>query len=277
MSESTYQLVLRKGPRPDHVYPLKQLNISLGRDPMSDIVVDDPEVSRHHARLTAHEDGYTLQDLGSTNGTFVSRDRLTGDPVTLKHGEIVSLGNNIAFEYQIIEITPEPKAFLPETDVLPEMPALSADPSPDEPNINAAPAALPTENERIQEHVDEIEAEADKLDDLIAAQNDVLSGEEIAAMSTELEPPAVEPASPPEIGTDKDLSFDDYSPQEEMPPPPPIDVRPRVGESGAPKRNNNVRNIIIIAVAALLSCCACMLVSYFWLGDWFLQQAGLIP
>ena len=48
----------------------------VGTDPACDLVLDEPTVSGHHCRLTRFEDGYTLEDLGSTNGTFVDDVRL---------------------------------------------------------------------------------------------------------------------------------------------------------------------------------------------------------
>lgn len=50
-------------------------------------------VSRRHAVITFHEDGYTLEDLGSTNGTVVNREKVVpGSPVTLVEGDVIHLG-----------------------------------------------------------------------------------------------------------------------------------------------------------------------------------------
>jgi ABC-type multidrug transport system ATPase subunit len=48
----------------------------IGRDPQSDIVLDDPRVSWRHAVLRREPDGWLLEDSGSTNGTFFGRDRV---------------------------------------------------------------------------------------------------------------------------------------------------------------------------------------------------------
>ena len=48
-----------------------------GADPSCDVVVNDVTVSTRHCRLTQHDQGFTLEDLGSTNGTFVENVRLS--------------------------------------------------------------------------------------------------------------------------------------------------------------------------------------------------------
>ena len=66
------RLVVRRGPQPNQTYDLSKDVLSLGRDITNDIVINDPEVSRHHCRLTRTPGGYTIEDLGSTNGTFIT-------------------------------------------------------------------------------------------------------------------------------------------------------------------------------------------------------------
>src|ERR1700722_1333970 len=48
----------------------------IGRDPASDIVVADPRVSWQHATVELRDGGWLLQDAGSSNGTFVERQRV---------------------------------------------------------------------------------------------------------------------------------------------------------------------------------------------------------
>jgi len=71
-STGSFRLIVRRGPQPNQIYELNKDIITLGRDITNDIVINDPEVSRHHCRLTRGGGGYTLEDLGSTNGTFVN-------------------------------------------------------------------------------------------------------------------------------------------------------------------------------------------------------------
>ena len=54
----------------------------IGRDPESDIVVDDPRVSWNHAVLRLERDFWLLEDSGSRNGTFVGSDRVRHVPIT---------------------------------------------------------------------------------------------------------------------------------------------------------------------------------------------------
>lgn len=62
----------------------------------ADIIITDPLVSRRHARVHVQDSRVLLEDLGSTNGTFVRRDgrdeELNGTPFELRHGDEVYLG-----------------------------------------------------------------------------------------------------------------------------------------------------------------------------------------
>jgi len=61
-----------------------------GRLPQCDVHIDSPLVSREHARLLFADGGCTLQDLGSTNGTFVNGSRITA-PLTLATGDRIEI------------------------------------------------------------------------------------------------------------------------------------------------------------------------------------------
>ncbi|MCB9419496.1 MAG: FHA domain-containing protein [Ardenticatenaceae bacterium] len=124
MSAENYQLVVRKGPKPGHVYPLLAPTITIGRDPMSDIVLNDPEVSRYHAQLVETADGYEIHDMGSTNGTYVSGKRIGDTPVLLKAGQDIAFGSGIFLMVEVVgdetnpfEDTPFVEDFEPETAV----------------------------------------------------------------------------------------------------------------------------------------------------------------
>jgi ABC-type multidrug transport system ATPase subunit len=78
------------GGRP--VLELKQgQSIIIGRDPSADIVLDTPNISRLHARLERVRRGIRVEDLGSTNGTWVNGERLAR-PTILKPGDDLRLG-----------------------------------------------------------------------------------------------------------------------------------------------------------------------------------------
>jgi hypothetical protein len=71
---------------------------TLGRSRRCDIVLDDPGVSRRHAEITASEDGWMIQDLGSTNGVFLNRSPIDG-AAPLRSGDQIELGETkIVFE-----------------------------------------------------------------------------------------------------------------------------------------------------------------------------------
>jgi pSer/pThr/pTyr-binding forkhead associated (FHA) protein len=123
-----YQLTMRSGPNPGTVYALDGDQLSIGRDSSNEISVNDAEVSRRHARLTFQGGKYVLEDMGSTNGTFVNGQRLTG-PRVLKSGEVVSLGEQIVFVYEAIESDPGATMVSPRNVVEPR-PAVAPPPPP---------------------------------------------------------------------------------------------------------------------------------------------------
>jgi pSer/pThr/pTyr-binding forkhead associated (FHA) protein len=60
---------------------LESGSVTFGRDEGNQIVLDDESVSRVHARLDCTEDGVSVSDLGSTNGTLVNGDRVSTTPI----------------------------------------------------------------------------------------------------------------------------------------------------------------------------------------------------
>ena len=96
-----YQLVMRSGPTPGATFSLEGDQLVVGRDSASAIAINDAEVSRKHARLNFQGGKYVIEDLGSTNGTFVNGQRLVS-PVVLKSGDVVSLGEQIVLMYEAL-------------------------------------------------------------------------------------------------------------------------------------------------------------------------------
>jgi pSer/pThr/pTyr-binding forkhead associated (FHA) protein len=94
-----FQLVMRSGPTPGKVFPLEADEVIVGRDATSGVAINDAEVSRKHAKLILHGSAYTIQDLGSTNGTFVNQQRITATQV-LNPGDTVSFGEKIILQYE---------------------------------------------------------------------------------------------------------------------------------------------------------------------------------
>ena len=75
-------------------YPLMGAITVLGRDDVADIILDDPGISRRHSEIRVTQDGphtvATIRDLGSTNGTFVSGERITS--THLEDGDRITVG-----------------------------------------------------------------------------------------------------------------------------------------------------------------------------------------
>jgi predicted component of type VI protein secretion system len=99
MASERQRLVMRSGPTPGKVYELSKDSVTIGREASADIVIPDPEISRSHARLTSKQGTYMLEDLGSTNGTFVNKQRVTGQRL-LNSGDEVTLGENVVFSFE---------------------------------------------------------------------------------------------------------------------------------------------------------------------------------
>jgi pSer/pThr/pTyr-binding forkhead associated (FHA) protein len=94
MAGAQYRLVVRQGPIPGQVFELNRNEVSIGRDISNDFVINDAEVSRKHARLTLEGDRYKIEDLNSTNGTYIDGQRLIG-PHVMAIGEIIMFGDNV--------------------------------------------------------------------------------------------------------------------------------------------------------------------------------------
>ena len=87
------KLTLVLGRNPLKVYDLDQPVIKIGRVKEMDIVIDNPSVSRNQAELVRQTNGtWIVRDLGSSNGTFVNGDKLSGDR-PLQVGDEISMGD----------------------------------------------------------------------------------------------------------------------------------------------------------------------------------------
>jgi FHA domain len=77
------KLTLLVGRATMRVYDLDKTSILVGRDDEMDIVIDNPSVSRKHAEIRREGNGWVVEDLGSSNGTFLHGQKLAGPhPVT---------------------------------------------------------------------------------------------------------------------------------------------------------------------------------------------------
>ncbi len=158
----SFRLIVRRGPQPNQVYELNKDIITVGRDITNDIVINDPEVSRHHMRFTRGAGGYTLEDLGSTNGTFINGQRLTGAK-PLSNGDMIGLGETVTLGYEMsnparqdapaspyARQAPQPAAAAPASPYVvppenpqPAPPPYSYSQQPQAPGYSEAPPAAP--------------------------------------------------------------------------------------------------------------------------------------
>ena len=95
------QLLFHEGTDPD-IYDMEQAVITLGRDMTNALVFNNPEISRHHVRFTYTIEGFTIEDLGSRNGTFINDQQLAGVQL-LRNGDMIRLGDAITVRYGIKE------------------------------------------------------------------------------------------------------------------------------------------------------------------------------
>lgn len=88
------RLVVTEGSLAGTVVPLGSSPVTVGRAADSTIVLDDDYASSHHARLYPHETSWVVEDLGSTNGTWIDRTRVTG-PTVLLIGQPLRIGRTV--------------------------------------------------------------------------------------------------------------------------------------------------------------------------------------
>lgn len=131
MSSSEFRMIVRTGPNPGTVFELTKEVSLIGRDVTNDVVVGDAEISRQHSRITRTPGGYVLEDLGSTNGTFVNGERLVA-PRVMNPGDLVALGETVSLTFD---------ATSPEAAATVAQPAATAEPAKKAPGAAAQPAA----------------------------------------------------------------------------------------------------------------------------------------
>lgn len=107
MVQSFDKLILTQQDCEGMEFVLGKANITLGRATINEIVLlHDSKVSRHHARIDKGGAGYTIVDLGSTNGTYVNGRRVASS--TLTPGDVIKLGDTVfRFESGLPQIEPD--------------------------------------------------------------------------------------------------------------------------------------------------------------------------
>jgi len=92
------ELVIERGPSPDKRFQITAVANTIGRSPNNTIVINDPEISRRHAQVLQQDAGFAVEDLGSTNGTFVNGQRCVG-VTAVSDGDIIELGDTVRLRF----------------------------------------------------------------------------------------------------------------------------------------------------------------------------------
>ena len=236
-----YQLVIRKGPEPGQIFPLTTLSYTVGRDPISDISINDPEVSRQHARFTQTSDSYQIEDLASTNGTFVNGAQIGSTPVQLAHGNEIQFGSGVSLIFELAVDNIEEDMELGMDTAVPHPPPL--------PDTEEFDPMLPPE-------FDDWTAAPDPQENMVAIQEEL--DQTFSQDLFQEDPAPLPPLDIPQVIVTPASA-----------PPPPI------------KKDNPARRMAIMGASLILlmmcCCCAFLLIMYQWGGDWLLQQMGLLP
>src|SRR5512135_1177037 len=94
MNSGNDHLLILRGPREGQQISLASLPLTMGRLQTADVMLEAASVSRSHARLSQSESGYVIEDLGSSNGTFVNEERIDR-PRLLANGDHIRLGTEV--------------------------------------------------------------------------------------------------------------------------------------------------------------------------------------
>jgi pSer/pThr/pTyr-binding forkhead associated (FHA) protein len=148
--------LFRSGELKGRRLPIKVPVVNIGRGDYNDVVIADPSVSTMHAKLQRRDAIWILTDLGSTNGTFVEGERLTGE-MPLSPGTTLKFGDVSALFEPLDEALPAGRPgstkMMPRLDVeasrarAPAAPSGSAPSAVSAPSAASAPSAEPTSSE----------------------------------------------------------------------------------------------------------------------------------
>lgn len=128
MTDLNAQLTMTAGPVPGSIHLLNKAEMYLGRDLANDIPIPDVEISRRHARVFQQGELVFIEDLGSTNGTFVNGTRISS-PKQLHHGDQITLAESTVFAFSVAG-QPAVAQPAPVQD-LPQVQEIVAQPAPD--------------------------------------------------------------------------------------------------------------------------------------------------
>ncbi len=112
--QKEHTLVVTDGPNVGQRYQLREMVSTVGRTAGNAIVLDSVQISRHHAQIQLTPTGATIEDIGSTNGTWVNDQRLVGSHA-LTSGDRIRFADFVTMEYVVkessgTEVLPSPMA-----------------------------------------------------------------------------------------------------------------------------------------------------------------------
>jgi len=150
-SDSSPKLIIEQGSTPGLEIELVKDEFFIGRIEGNDLVVPEPSVSRRHARIIQQDHQILLEDLGSSNGTYINGQRLSV-PTLLKSGDSFTLGQATRLKFQ----APPPPVLEYEAQTM----------------VNEEPASLAVALKKT------IEISYDRIPEVTIAQTDLATGPE---------------------------------------------------------------------------------------------------
>ena len=161
-------LAIAEGGGGERVFPISRNPTIIGRSHNADVVLTDPAVSDFHARIIKHSFGYTVEDMGSAEGTFLREKRI--NHARLINGDTLRLGNTlVTFADEVpAKSTAPTTALVPDATMhgLPAPPPMRRDPAvpPAEFRYVEVPPPATVERPRLPAESDDA---APSIDDII--------------------------------------------------------------------------------------------------------------
>jgi hypothetical protein len=226
-------LKLLGGELPPEEWEIEGVQVGIGRLDDSDITLPHRSVSRHHARIVPSANGYEVEDLGSTNGTWLN-DRPLNDRTMLSDGDSLMVGD-IPLVVELIHPQPQRQ---PEVFDVPQLPAGGAAPAraPQAPEGGASTvfyeldAALAAAGPA--EPVPPLQPAQPPADYQRTQSAPLLTDFEKTVPPPSAQPPVAQPASPPADYLQAPPLQPAQRPADYKPTPPPFDPTPAQPPAG---------------------------------------------